>query len=114
MSIRANRSYLKDEQSRLADRISDIEIFLATHPQKYLTKRKIKGKEYYYLKFRLNEKYTSEYVSKNPEDLKTVHEEIEGLKEKRIRAKEELKKAKVNLKVVCQQLNLLNRVLENG
>lgn len=114
MSLKANRSYLKDEQSRLTDRIFDIENFLSTHPQKYLTNRNIKGKEYYYLKFRLNDKYTSEYVTKNPEDLKTVREEIESLKEKRQQAKEELRKAKKNLKVVCQQVNLLNKALENG
>jgi hypothetical protein len=114
MSLKANRSYLIDEQSRLSNRIQQIESYLIDHPPKYLAIRKIKGKEYLYVKYRLNGKYTSEYISNDLTMKEEICISINELKDQRARAKEQLKKTKTNLKVVKKQINIINKTIDHG
>jgi len=111
MSLKANKSYLLDERSRLSDRIRQIQEFLGENPAKYVSVREIGGKKYCYLKFRKEGKYTSEYLGKGDIDIKQIESETKALREKRGKAKEQLKKAMSNLAVIDKQLSMIEKVL---
>ena len=112
MSLKANKSYLLDERSRLGDRIRQIEDFLGENPAKYVTIREIGGKKYCYLKFRKDGRYTSEYFGKGSGiDIDQIESEMEALRERRGKAKAQLKIAKSNLVVIDKQLRMIEKVL---
>ncbi len=67
------------EYKTLLEKIYDIQLSLDSLPRGYISKKTIKGKEYYYLQNRENGKITSKYIKK--ENVNKICEQLEQVKQ---------------------------------
>lgn len=92
-----------DEYKELLNRRQTINYALETLPQGYITKKTIKGKQYYYLQNRVNGKITSKYVKENEVD--TIKEQLQLCKQ----YKAELPTIEIRLSELEQAARLIDK-----
>ncbi|MDI9470681.1 MAG: hypothetical protein QM296_10815 [Bacillota bacterium] len=92
-----------NEYKGLLSRKSEIEQRLPFLPEGYISKKTIKGKQYYYLQNRVNGKITSKYIKEN--EIELIKEQIELCK----KHKAELPKIEIRLKELEQAAKLIDK-----
>lgn len=113
MGLEANVVYLEEEIAGLKDRIGGIKEFLRVNPSVSIYHRNIKGKVYYYKKFRKGEKSVSEFLGNNEFDFRKASGKLKVENEKVKKAKVQLAKLRKELVALQRQARIARRALEH-
>jgi len=113
MGLEANIVYLEEEIASLQDRIEAIRDFLKANPSASIYRRSIKGKIYYYKKYRQGEKSVSKFLGGNDFDLKEAARKLKAENEKVIKAKKQLAKLKKEILALKKQAKIARKAGEH-
>lgn len=113
MGLEANVVYLEEEISNLQERIALIRSFLQANPSASIYRRSIKGKVYYYKKYRMGEKSVSEFLGNNEFDIKEASGKLKAENEKVKKAKAQLAKLRKELIALQRQARIARRAFEH-
>ena len=113
MGLEANVVYLEEEIANLQERIAAIRSFLQANPSASIYRRSIKGRNYYYKKFRMGEKSISEFLGSGGFDFKGASRKLKVENEKVKRAKGQLAKLKKEILALKRQAKIAKKALEN-
>lgn len=113
MGLEANVVYLEEEIANLQERIEVIRNFLQANPSASIYRRSIKGKVYYYKKFRKGSKSISEFMGNNEFDFKGASGKLKAENEKVKRAKGQLAKLKKEMLALKKQARIARKAFEH-
>ena len=112
MGLEANVVYLEEEIANLQERIAAIRSFLQANPSASIYRRSIKGKVYYYKKYRMGSKSVSESLGNSSFDFKGASKKLKVENEKVKRAKEQLAKLKKEILALKRQVKIAKKAFE--
>jgi len=113
MGLEANVVYLEEEIANLQERIEAIKSFLQANPSASIYCRSIKGRNYYYKKYRRGEKSISEFLGSGDFDFKGASRKMKVENEKVKRAKEQLAKLKKEILAMKKQVKIARKAFEH-
>ena len=113
MGLEANVVYLEEEIVNLQERIAVIRSFLQANPSASIYRRSIKGKVYYYKKYRKGEKSVSEFLGGGDFDFKRASKNLKAENEKVKKAKAQLAKLKEELLALQRQARIARKAFEH-
>lgn len=113
MGLEANVVYLEEEIANLQDRIAAIRNFLRTNPSVSIYRRNIKGRVYYYKKYRQGEKSVSQFLAGSDFDFKAASKKMKAENEKVKRAKGQLAKLKKEIMALKRQAKIARKAFEH-
>jgi predicted transcriptional regulator len=113
MGLEANVVYLEEEIVSLQERIALIRSFLQANPSASIYRRSIKGRDYYYKKYRKGSKSISESLGNGDFDLKEASRKLKAENEKVKRAKEQLAKLKKEMFALKKQAKIARKAFEH-
>ena len=113
MGLEANVVYLEEEIANLQERIAAIQSFLQANPSSSIYRRRIKGKVYYYKKYRLGSKSVSESLGNSSFDFKGASKKLKAENERVKRAKEQLAKLKKEILALQKQAKIARKAFEH-
>jgi len=109
MGFRANKAYLQDELQRRQERLELVSEYLNGNPSISLQKRIIKGKAYFYERFRVGEKSTSKFFSKCLAEAEARRVELEEASVLRKKLKAEKRALQEEVSLLERQLKLVDK-----
>ena len=112
MGLEANVVYLEEEIANLQERIAVIRNFLQANPSASIYRRSIKGRVYYYKKYRKGEKSISELLGNAGFDLQGASRKLKVEKEKVQKAKEQLARLKKEMLALKKQAKIARKAYE--
>jgi hypothetical protein len=113
MGLEANIVYLDEEIVNLQERISVIRSFLQVNPLASIYRRSIRGKNYYYKKYRIGEKSISKFLGSGDFDFKEASRKLKAENEKVKRAKGQLAKLKKEMFALKKQAKIARKAFEH-
>ncbi len=113
MGLEANVVYLEEEIANLQERIALIRSFMHANPSVSIYRRSIKGKVYYYKKYRKGDKSVSEYLGGSEFDFKGASKNVKAENEKVKKAKVQLAKLKKELQALKRQARIARKAFEH-
>jgi hypothetical protein len=113
VGLEANVVYLEEEIASLQDRIASIRNFLQVNPSASIYRRSIKGKVYYYKKYRRGDKSVSEFLGSGSFNFKEASRKLQNEKEKVQKAKAQLAKLKKELLALQRQARIARKAFEH-
>jgi hypothetical protein len=113
MGLEANVVYLEEEIGNLQERIAAIRSFLLANPAASIYRRSIKGKYYYYKKYRKGEKSVSKFLGSSGFDLAGASKKLKAENEKVRKAKVQLAKLKKELIALRKQAKIARKAYEH-
>lgn len=113
MGLEANVVYLDEEIKNLQERIAAIRNFLQANPSLSIYRRSIKGKVYYYKKYRKGEKSFSVFLGNSDFDLDGAAREFKGENEKIKKAKDQLARLKKEILALKKQAKIARKAFED-
>ena len=113
MGLEANVVYLEEEIANLQERIAVIRSFLQANPSVSIYRRIIKGRNYYYKKYRKGSKSISESLGNGDFDFKEASRKLKAENEKVIRAKGQLAKLKKEMSALKKQAKIARKAFEH-
>lgn len=113
MGLEANVVYLEEEIANLQERIAMIRSFLMDNPSVSIYKRNIRGKNYYYKKYRIGEKSISKFLGSGNFDFRGASMKLKMENEKIKKAKDQLAKLKKELLALKKQGKIARKALRN-
>jgi hypothetical protein len=114
MGLEANVVYLEEEIANLQERIAAIRIFLQANPSASIYRREIKGREYYYKKYRKDGKSISEFLGGSDFDSKGAARNLKAGNEKVKKAKRQLAKLKKEASALKRQARIARKAFEHA
>ncbi len=113
MGLEANVVYLEEEIASLKERIVVMRNFLRVHPSASIYRRSIKGKIYYYKKYRKGEKSVSDFLGNNEFDFREACGKLNAENEKVKKAKAQLAQLKKELLALQRQARIARKAFEH-
>ena len=113
MGLEANVVYLEEEIANLQERMAVIQSFLQANPSASIYRRSIKGRDYYYKKYRKDGKSISEFLGKGDFDFKGASGKLKAENEKVKRAKGQLAKLKKEMSALKKQAKIARKAFEH-
>jgi hypothetical protein len=113
MGLEANVVYLEEEIANLQERIAVIRNFLQANPSASIYRRSIKGKIYYYKKYRKGSESVSESLGNSSFGFKGASKKLKAKNEKVKKAKEQLAKLKKEILALKKQAKIARKALRN-
>ncbi len=113
MSVAANLVYLEDACLEAQRRIEQIREFLGRNPSISLYRRLIRGKPYYYRKFRRQGVSVSQYVGSGRIDVKKERQEIRRHNARVDQVKQQLALARREFAALSRQLKISRRAYDH-
>lgn len=113
MGLEANVVYLEEEIASLQERIAAIKNFLLANPSASIYRRSIKGRVYYYKKYRKGEKSVSQFLGGNDFDFKGASENLNAENEKVKKAKGQLVMLKKEMLALKRQAKIARKAFEH-
>jgi len=113
MGLEANLVYLEEEIRNLQERIAAIQSFLQAHPSSSIYRRNIKGRVYYYKKYRKGEKSVSEFLGNSAFDFKGASRKFNEENEKIKKAKGQLARLKKEILALKKQAKIARKAFEH-
>jgi chromosome segregation ATPase len=113
MGLEANVVYLEEEIASLQDRIAAIQNFLQANPSVSIYRRSIRGKNYYYKKYRKGIKSISEFLGSGDFDYKGASRKLKVDNEKVKKAKEQLARLKKEMSALEKQAKIARKAFEH-
>ena len=113
MGLEANVVYLEEEIASLRERIAVIQSFLKANPSASIYCRSIKGRDYYYKKYRKGSQSISEFLGNNDFNFKGASRKLKVENEKIVRAKGQLAKLKKEMLALKKQAKIARKALEH-
>lgn len=113
MGFRSNRAYLNDELNRLIQREGYVNSYLKNNPSIALQKRVIKGKSYFYIRYKKDGKSFAEYFTKDPSEAKEKRIEVEKMKALRRKLKEERKVLMNDISLLKAQIKIVDKAIHS-
>ncbi|MBU4268361.1 MAG: hypothetical protein KJ808_05880 [Acidobacteria bacterium] len=114
MGLEANLVYLEAELRSLQERIAAIRDFLLANPSSSIYRRKIKGRVYYYKKFRKGGKSVSKFLGGSGFDHKAAAWEFKRENEKSEKAKLQLAKLKREKLALEKQARIARKAYDHA
>ncbi len=114
MGLEANVVYLEEEIANLQERIESIRDFLHANPSASIYRRSIKGKIYYYKKYRQGEKSVSEFLGGDGFDFKGASKNLKSENGKVKKAKEQLARLKKEILALKRQSKIARKAVEHA
>jgi len=112
MGLEANVVYLEEEIASLQERIAVIQSFLKANPSASIYRRSIKGRDYYYKKYRKGSQSISESLGNGDFDFKEASRKLKVENEKIVRAKRQLVKLKKEISALKKQAKIARKAFE--
>jgi hypothetical protein len=113
MGLEANVVYLDEEIQNLQERIVAIRNFLQANPSLSIYRRSIKGRVYYYKKYRKGEKSVSEFLGNSDFDLAEAARKLNEENEKIKKAKVQLARLKKEIMALKKQSKIARKAFED-
>jgi len=113
MGLEANIVYLEEEIANLQERIAVILNFLQNNPSASIYCRNIKGKVYYYKKYRQGSKSVSKFFGSSSFDLAGALKKLKAENEKVQKAKEQLARLKKEILALKKQAKIARKAFEH-
>jgi len=113
MSLEANVVYLEEEIANLHERMALIQSFLQANPSASIYRRNIKGKVYYYKKYRKGDQSVSEFLGGKDFDFKGASKNLKAENERIIKAKGQLAKLKKEILALKRQAKIARKAFEH-
>jgi predicted transcriptional regulator len=113
MGLEANVVYLEEEIANLQERIEAIRSFLQANPSASIYRRRIKGKIYFYKKYRKGSKSVSKFLGSGGFDFKVASRKLNAENEKVKRAKGQLAKLKKEILALKKQAKIARKAFEH-
>ncbi len=113
MGLEANVVYLEEEIANLQERIAVIRGFLQANPSASIYRRSIRGKNYYYKKYRIGEKSISKFLGSEDFDFKGASKKLKAENEKVFRAKVQLAKLIIEMLALKKQAKIARKAFEH-
>lgn len=113
MGLEANIVYLEEEIVNLQERMAVIRDFLQANPSASIYRRCIKGRIYYYKKYRQGEKSVSEFLGGDNFDIKGASRNLKAENEKVKKAKGQLAKLKKEILALKRQAKIARKAVEH-
>ncbi|MCJ7523665.1 MAG: hypothetical protein MUP71_00405 [Candidatus Aminicenantes bacterium] len=113
MGLEANVVYLEEEIANLQERIEAIKSFLQANPLKSIYRRSIRGKVYYYKKYRKGSKSVSEFLGSGDFDFKGAAIKLKADNDKIKKAKGQLAKLKKEILAMKKQAKIARKAFEH-
>lgn len=113
MGLEANVVYLDEEIQNLQERIAVIRNFLQANPSLSIYRRSIKGRVYYYKKYRKGEKSVSEFLGNSAFDYKGASKKLKEENEKIKKAKSQLARLKKEILALKKQAKIAKKAFED-
>jgi predicted transcriptional regulator len=113
MGLEANVVYLEEEIANLQERIAVIRNFLQVNPSASIYRRSIKGKIYYYKKYRKGSESVSESLGNSSFDFEGASKKLKAENEKVKRAKGQLAKLKKEILALKKQAKIARKAYEH-
>ncbi len=113
MGLEANVVYLEEEIVNLLERIAVIRSFLQANPSASIYRRSIRGKNYYYKKYRVGEKSISKFMGSGDFDFKGASAKLKADNERVKGAKEQLARLKKELLALKKQAKIARKAFEH-
>lgn len=107
--LESNYSFIQEELSNCIERKAMIGEYLKNNKIVSIYKRNIKGKFYYYKKFRYNKKSVSEYLCNSEPEYKKHQKKNLKLRAAIKKAKQQEKEINIEIYVLKKQLNILEK-----
>jgi len=114
MGLEANVIYLDEEIQNLQERIVAIRIFLQANPSLSIYRRSIKGRVYYYKKYRKGEKSVSEFLGNSAFDFKGAARKFYEENKKIKKAKVQLARLKKEILALKKQAKIARKAFEDA
>ena len=114
MGLEANVVYLEEEIANLQGRIDALKDFLQANPSASIYRRSIKGKAYYYKKYRKGDKSVSDFLGGSSFDFKGASNNLKAENEKVKKAKAQLAKLKKELLALQRQARIARKAYEHA
>lgn len=112
MRLEANVVYLEEEIANLQERIAVIRNFLQANPLASIYCRNIKGKSYYYKKYRKGSKSVSESLGNGSFDINGASRKLKAENEKVKKAKGQLARLKMEILALKKQAKIAKKTFE--
>lgn len=114
MGLEANVVYLEEEIANLKERIEAIQNFLLANPSVSIYRRSIKGRIYYYKKYRQGSKSISKFLGSGNLNIMKISKEINSENRKIKKAKMQLAILKYQMVALNKQARIARKALENA
>lgn len=114
MGLEANVVYLEEEIANLQERIESIRDFLQANPSASIYRRSIKGKVYYYKKYRQGDKSISKFLGGDDFDFKGASRDLKAGNGKVKKAKGQLAKLKKEMLALKRQAKIARKAFEHA
>lgn len=112
MGLEANIVYLEEEIASLRERLAVIREFLRANPSVSIYRRSIKGKIYYYKKYRMGRRSISEFLGASGFDIKAAGEKLMAKNEKIKRVRSQSVKVNSELHALQRQVRIARKACE--
>lgn len=113
MAIEANIVFLEEEIKNIQERIDSSKMFLKKNPSVSIYCRLIKGKKYYYKKYRQDGESVSKFLGNEKFDHKKAKKKVKAENEKIGQTKERLSQLKKEIVALKKQLKIAKKVFEH-
>jgi hypothetical protein len=113
MGLEANVVYLEEEIQNLQERIASVHSFLQANPSSSIYRRNIKGRLYYYKKYRKGENSISEFLGNSDLDWEMASRKLSKENEKIKKAKGQLVRLKKEMQALKKQVKIARKAFEN-